>query len=112
MFSTRIATYATTAVAAGAFGLAAFAGAATASASSSDSDFLTNISAEGITFDSAKGAIQAGQQVCSYLASGKSGTDVGTEIMSDTDLSAHQAAVFVVESTYAYCPKYVTQITA
>ena len=112
MFSTRIATFATTAIAAGAFGLAAFAGAATASAGSADSEFLTNISAEGITFDTAKGAIQAGQLVCSYLAGGESGTDVGQDIMGNTDLNAHQAAVFVVEATYAYCPGYVGKITA
>jgi hypothetical protein len=111
MFSTRIATF-TTAIAAGAFGLAAFAGAATASAGSADSEFLKNISAEGITFDSTKTAIQAGQLVCSYLAGGQTGADVGQDIMSDTDLSAHQAAVFVVEATYAYCPKFIPQMSA
>jgi hypothetical protein len=54
-FSNRIAT---TAIAAGAFGLAALAGAATASASSIDDEFLTNIDAANITFESAKDAVQ------------------------------------------------------
>lgn len=112
MFSNRIATFAATAAVAGSLGLAAFAGAATASANSADSEFLTNISAQGITFDSANAAIEDGQRVCSYLAKGQSGTDVGTQIVYDTDLDAHQAAVFVVEATYAYCPKYIPQITA
>jgi hypothetical protein len=43
LFTDRIVNIATTALAAGAFGLAALAGAATASAGSIDDEFLTNI---------------------------------------------------------------------
>jgi hypothetical protein len=112
VFTNRIANIATTAIAAGAFGLAALAGTATASASSIDDQFLTNIDAANITFDSAKDAVQDGHLVCSYLASGKTGVSIGGEIMDNTDLSAHQAAVFVVEAASAYCPGYLDQVTA
>ena len=112
MFTNRIANIATTALAAGAFGLAAFAGTATAWGSSIDDQFLTNIDAEGITFDSAKAAVQDGHLVCSYLAGGKTGAGIGGDIMDNTDLTAHQAAVFVVEAASAYCPGYLDQVTA
>ena len=112
MFGTRIAETAATTIAAGAFGLAALFGTATASAGSLDKEFLTNISAEGITFDSAPGAVNAGQLVCSYLADGETGTTVAQQIMGDTDLTARQAAVFLVEASSAYCPGYLDQVTA
>jgi hypothetical protein len=110
MFTTRIAKIATTALATSAFGLAAFGGAATASASSVDDEFLTNIDAEGIAFDSARAAIEDAHLVCSYLADGETGVSIGGEIMDNTDLSAHQAAVFVVEAASAYCPGYLDQM--
>jgi hypothetical protein len=100
----RFATVAVSAVAAATFGLAAVAGAATASAGNADDAFLKNIAAENISFDSAKGAISDAHLVCEYLADGKTGTDIGGEIMDNSDLNAHQAAVFVVEAAYAYCP--------
>jgi hypothetical protein len=112
LFTNRIANIVTTAIAAGAFGLAAFAGAATASASSIDDEFLTNIDAANITFDSTKDAVQDGHLVCSYLAGGKTGASIGGEIMENTDLTAHQAAVFVVEAASAYCPGFLDQVTA
>jgi hypothetical protein len=112
MFSRRLAEIVTVAAAAGAFGLAAFAGSATASASSVDDQFLTNITAADITFDSAKGAIQDAHQVCGYFADGATGANVGAQIMAHTDLTAHQTAVFLVEAAYAYCPGYVDRVTA
>jgi uncharacterized protein DUF732 len=112
LFTNRIANFATTALAAGAFGLAAFAGTPTAWGSSIDDQFLTNIDAEGITFDSAKAAVQDGHLVCSYLAGGKTGAGIGGDIMDNTDLTAHQAAVFVVEAANAYCPGFLDQVTA
>ena len=112
MFTNRIANITATALAASAFGLAAFAGTATAWGSSIDDQFLTNIDAEGITFDSAKEAVQDGHLVCSYLAGGKTGVGIGGEIMDNTDLTAHQAAVFVVEAASAYCPGYLDQMAA
>jgi hypothetical protein len=102
----------TTAVATAAFGLAAFAGSATASANAVDDEFLTNIDKAGIVFDSNRAAFQDAQKVCSNLASGRSGVDIAQDILNSTDLTKHQAAVFVVESTYAYCPGYTDRINA
>jgi hypothetical protein len=45
-------------------------------------------------------------------AGGKTGAGIGGEIMDNTDLSAHQAAVFVVEAASAYCPGFLDQVTA
>jgi Protein of unknown function (DUF732) len=103
---------ATTAVAAAAFGLAAFAGTATANATGIDDEFLNNIDKAGIVFNSNGAAMQDAQRVCSNLASGRSGVDVARDILDGTDLTNHQAAVFVVESTYAYCPGYTDRINA
>jgi hypothetical protein len=112
MITNRIATLAATAVTAGAFALVAFSGAATASAGSVDDQFLKNIAAEGISFDSAKGAISDAQLVCSELADGNSGVSIATEILDNSDLTTHQAAVFVVEASTAYCPKYLDELSA
>lgn len=101
---------ATTALTAATLGLAAFAGAATAAASSVDDEFLTNIDAEGIAFDSARAAISDVHLVCTSIAGGQPATSVGHEIVSNSDLSIHQAAVFVVESVSAYCPGYLTEL--
>jgi Protein of unknown function (DUF732) len=103
---------ATTAVAAAAIGLAAFAGSATANANGVDDEFLNNVDKAGIVFTSNGAAIQDAQKVCSSLASGQSGVQVARSILNGTNLTAHQAAVFVVESTYAYCPGYTDRINA
>ena len=103
---------ATTAIATTAFGLAALAGTATANATSVDQEFLTNIDNVGIVFDTPKAAMQDAKQVCSQLASGYTGVDIAADILDSTDLTAHQAAVFVVESTYAYCPGFVNRVNA
>lgn len=105
--SNRLTKFAGTALAAGAFGLAAVATAGTAGAvSSTDDAFLTEISSEGIAYDSPKGAIQNAHDVCSALDDGADPADLGLEILHNTDLSTHQAAVFVVTSVNAYCPEY------
>lgn len=99
-----------TAATAAALGLTVLAGATTASASSVDDQFLTNIDAEGIAFDSARAAISDAHLVCDYIADGRSAASVGNDILDNTDLTTHQAAVFVVESVSAYCPGYLTEI--
>jgi len=53
-----------------------------------------------------------GRHHCHRLAGGKTGASIGGEIMENTDLSAHQAAVFVVEAASAYCPGFLDQVTA
>jgi Protein of unknown function (DUF732) len=44
--------------------------------------------------------------VCSALDDGADPVDLGTEILDNTDLSTHQAAVFVVTAVNVYCPEY------
>jgi hypothetical protein len=108
MFAThRLTKFAGTALVAGAFGLAAVATAGNAAAlSSTDDSFLTEISSEGISYDTAKAAIQNAHYVCSALDDGADPVDLGQEILDNTDLTTHQAAVFVVTSVNVYCPQY------
>lgn len=107
--SHRLTTFAGTALVAGALGLAAVAAAGTAGAvSSTDDAFLTEISSEGISYDSAKVAISNAHYVCSSLDAGAKPVDLGQEILDNTDLTTHQAAVFVVASVNTYCPQYAS----
>lgn len=112
MFARITTTTTTIAVAAAALALAAFAGSATAGANGIDDEFLTNIDKAGIVFESNRAAFQDAQKVCSALAAGNPGVSVAQDILNSTDLTSHQAAVFVVESTYAYCPGYTDRINA
>lgn len=112
MTRNRVATVAVSAIAAAAFGLAALAGTATATAGSVDDEFLANIAAEDIAFSSAAGAIADAHLVCDYLADGQTGTEIGTEIMDNSDLNSDQAAAFVVEAAFSYCPAYVGRVLA
>ena len=103
----RLAKFAGTALVAGVFGLAAVATAGAASAvSSTDNTFLTEISSEGISYDTPKAAIQNAHYVCSALEDGAKPVDLGQEILDHTDLTTHQAAAFVVLAVNAYCPEY------
>jgi hypothetical protein len=109
MFAThRLTTFAGTALVAGALGLVAVAAAGTAGAvSSTDDTFLREISAEDISYDTPKAAISNAHYVCSALDDGADPVDLGQEILDNTDLTTHQAAVFVVTSVDTYCPEYV-----
>lgn len=128
MNSRRITTFAAITVTAGALSLAA---AGTASAlpvaplapaspvaplapalDSTDVTFLDSIYAEGISYPSDVHAIDDAFLVCDYLAAGRNGTDISTEIMVNSDLSPHQAATIVVEASAAYCPRYFDQVVA
>jgi hypothetical protein len=105
--SNRLTKFAGTALVACAFGLAAVTNAGTAGAvSSTDDTFLTEISSEGISYDTPKAAIQNAHYVCSALDDGADPADLGLEILDNTDLTTHQAAVFVVSAVNAYCPEY------
>ncbi len=107
MFAThRVTKFAATAIAATGLGLAALAGAGTASALTSvDDEFLSAISDEGIAYDSPRVAISNAQYVCGAIDDGADPLDLGDEILGNTDLTTHQAAVFVVESVFNYCPE-------
>jgi hypothetical protein len=105
--SHRFAKFAGTALIAGSLGIAAVATASTAGAvSSTDDSFLTEITGEGISYDTAKAAISNAHYVCSALDDGADPVDLGQEILDNTDLTTHQAAVFVVASVNTYCPEY------
>jgi len=108
MFTThRVTTLAATAIAAAGLGLSALTGAATAGALTSvDAEFLSIISDEGITYDSPRDAVDGAQYVCASIDDGAHPVDLGDEILATTDLTMHQAAVFVVESVFHYCPEY------
>jgi hypothetical protein len=98
---------ASTALVAGALGLAALATAGTAGAMSSvDDTFLAEISAEGIAYDSEGAAISNARYVCGALDEGADPVDLGMEILENTDLTTDQAAAFVVASVGNYCPEY------
>ena len=108
MFAThRVTTFAATAIAATGLGLAAFAGAGTAAAfSSADDEFLSAISDEGIAYDAPRIAVSNARYVCGAIDDGADPLDLGDEILANTDLTMHQAAVFVVESVFNYCPEH------
>jgi Protein of unknown function (DUF732) len=104
--SHRVVTFAATAITAAGLGLAAVGGAATASALGSvDDEFLAAIDDEGIAYDSPRVAISNAYYVCGAIDDGADPVDLGDEILASTDLTTHQAAVFVVESVYNYCPE-------
>jgi hypothetical protein len=110
MFSPRLTAAITTALGAAAVGLAVATAGASA-ASTIDDAFITEMRGLGITFTSPQEAIKEGHQVCKELAAGKTGTDVATEVLSQTDLTTKQAAYFVVDATKAYCPQLSAQLT-
>ncbi|WAJ43971.1 DUF732 domain-containing protein [Mycobacterium sp. Aquia_216] len=111
MFSHRIRTVASTMIGAAAIGLIAVGTAGTASAGTADDAFLAQMDNLGISFSSPADAIKDGHKVCQELASGKTGTDVATEVLKQTNLTSHQAAYFVVDATHAYCPQLAPQLT-
>jgi Protein of unknown function (DUF732) len=110
MFSPRITAAVTTALGTAAVGLAV-ATAGAAGATTADDAFIAQMTGAGITFTSAQEAVNEGHQVCRELAAGKTGTDVATEVLSQTDLTTKQAASFVVGATKAYCPQLSSQLT-
>jgi hypothetical protein len=109
MFSPRITAAITTAIGGAAIGLAV-ATAGTAGASTTDDAFIAQMKAVGVTFSSPQAAVAQGHQVCKELASGKTGTEIANEVLSQTDLTSKQAAYFVVDATKAYCPQYSSQL--
>jgi hypothetical protein len=78
--------------------------------SSADDEFLANIRKEGISYDSAKTAVANAHYVCASIDDGADPLDLGDEILANTDLTTHQAAVFIVESVFSYCPEHASQL--
>ncbi|HVQ85429.1 MAG TPA: DUF732 domain-containing protein [Mycobacterium sp.] len=98
-----------------AFGVAgaglAVATAGAAGATTADDAFIARMTSLGITFTSPQEAVKEGHQVCIELNAGKTGTDVATEVLSQTNLTTKQAAYFVVDATRVYCPQLSSQLT-
>ena len=106
MLGRRIATFTGTALVTGALGFAAVATSGNASALHSPNDaFLAEIGRAGITFESTATSISNARYVCTTLADGESPMSVSTDILAITDLTAHQAAVFVAAAMENYCPR-------
>jgi len=93
-------------VAGAALGLAALATSGTAGANTTDDAFIAQMKAVGVTFSSPEIAVKDAHQVCKELAGGTTGTEVANEVISQTDLSSKQAAIFVVNATQTYCPQF------
>jgi Protein of unknown function (DUF732) len=111
MFSPRITAAVITAIGAAAVGLAV-ATAGAAGATTADDAFIAQMTSLDVSFSSPQEAVKEGHQVCMELGTGKTGTDVAKEVLSQTDLTTKQAAYFVVDATKDFCPQYVTQLSA
>ena len=99
--------FAGTAIVAGALGLAAFATAGTAGAMSSvDDTFLSEISAEGIAYESARARSPLRTTCASPSTTAPIPSTSAMSIMDETDLTTDQAAMFIVSSVGNYCPEY------
>ena len=68
------------------------------------SNFLGALTSKGITFASRQSAIAAGHEVCNELDQGKQASDVGNDVMTQTNLDGYHAGFFVGVSIAAFCP--------
>ena len=95
-------------------------GAATSTAhadpADSDAKFLAALSSKGITYASPEVMIAAGHVVCTELDNGETPTTVAQDVMNNKDvltssnLDAHDAGFFVGASIGAYCPEHEGRI--
>ena len=111
MFSHRISTIASTAIGAAAIGLVALATASTAGASSIDEAFIAQMNTLGITFSSPAEAVGKATRCAGSWPPAKAARTSPPRSSSQTDLTSHQAAYFVVNATKAYCPQLAPQLT-
>ena len=63
-------------------------------------------SSRGITFASRQAAIAAGHEVCDELDQGRQASDVGNDVMTQTNLDGYHAGFFVGVSIAAFCPRH------
>ncbi|BBX95651.1 DUF732 domain-containing protein [Mycobacterium lacus] len=109
MFTHRLtASLAGTTLTATALGLAALGFAGAAGATSTDTAFLAQLRADGITPPSAARAISDAHAVCAALDEGHSPQEVINAVAESTGLNAKGAKIFAVDAASAYCPQYVT----
>jgi hypothetical protein len=70
------------------------------------SNFLGALTSRGITFASRQAAIAAGHEVCDELDQGGQASDVGNDVMTQTNLDGYHAGFFVGVSIAAFCPRH------
>jgi hypothetical protein len=70
------------------------------------SNFLGALTSRGITFASRQAAIAAGHEVCDELDQGRQASDVGNDVMTQTNLDGYHAGFFVGVSIAAFCPRH------
>ena len=70
------------------------------------SNFLGALTSKGITFASRQAAVAAGHEVCDELDQGKQASDVGNDVMTQTNLDGYHAGFFVGVSIAAFCPRH------
>lgn len=106
MRTTRLLQMTGIALTAAAIGLGT-ASTASALTSAQDAAFLSDIRSEGIGYDSALDVVSNAYLVCSQLDSGVAATDIGLQILDETDLDTRQTAAFIVNSIDYYCPEHI-----
>ncbi|MGV9948812.1 DUF732 domain-containing protein [Rhodococcus aetherivorans] len=118
MFATRITAIARTATAAGLIGLTAL-GAATiaaaepASTTVQDKQFLTGLTAEGITYTSPEHAIRLAHGICSEFADGSTFEAAFTGgRQNNSSLTDQQIEYTITHAVTVYCPQYSDQLPA
>jgi hypothetical protein len=70
------------------------------------SNFLGALSSRGITLTSRQAAVAAGHEVCDELDQGRQASDVGNDVMTQTNLDGYHAGFFVGVSIAAFCPRH------
>jgi hypothetical protein len=70
------------------------------------SNFLGALTSKGITFASRQAAIAAGREVCDELDQGRQASDVGNDVMTQTNLDGYHAGFFVGVSIATFCPRH------
>jgi hypothetical protein len=70
------------------------------------SNFLGALTSRGITFASRQAAIAAGHEVRDELDQGRQASDVGNDVMTQTNLDGYHAGFFVGVSIAAFCPRH------
>jgi Protein of unknown function (DUF732) len=82
-----------------------------AHADANDAKFLSALQSEGITEHfPADYAIQAAHAVCENLDSGKSPSEMATEMVGKGGMTVYHAGYFVGASIEEYCPSHMSDL--
>jgi hypothetical protein len=106
--TTRVVSFAVTAIAAAGIGAAALVGAGTASATTADDAFLRDVARAGISYDTDLDAMSDADLVCQRLDEGADPDDILADYRAASpELSVKQGKAFIVAAATAYCPEYL-----